>query len=264
MKNPKDLNREAWNIRAKKHLDTTFYDMSAFKSGASSLKEIELGLLPDLSGLKVLHLQCHFGQDSLSLARMGAQVTAVDFSEEAIAIAKVLSKEMDLPVHFICSDIMVPDLLQGETFDLIFMSYGVLTWHEDLSPLAELIERCLAPDGRVLLVEFHPHMQMYNDSNTVIEHSYFMDGPIEGFQVGSYATEGDKDPIPYVVWNHSLGEVLNTLIGAGLILEFVQEYDFSPYPCFENLVQVDEERWMVEGLEGKIPMCFAVRARKAD
>jgi SAM-dependent methyltransferase len=159
---------------------------------------------------------------------------------------------------------MAPDLLKGETFDLIFMSYGVIVWHEDLSPLAELIERCLAPDGRLLLVEFHPHMQMYDDSNTVIEHSYFMDGPIEGVQEGSYATEQDTEPIPYVVWNHSLGEVMNTFIGAGLILEFVQEYDFSPYPCFENLVQVDEERWMVKGLEGKIPMCFALRARKEE
>ena len=255
-------NLQSWNERAKKHVNTEFYDQKAFMAGKSSLKEIELALLPDLEGLRVLHLQCHFGQDSLSLARMGAQVTAVDFSQDAIDIARRLAEELSLPVEFICSDVMAADLLKGRTFDLVFMSYGVLVWHEDLAPLAELIARCLNPDGRLLLVEFHPFMQMYDDATRHLTHSYFQDGPISGVESGTYADRKDSEEISYTVWNHSLGEIMSALLGAGITPEYFQEYDFSPYPCFNNLENVGTDRYMLKGMEGKVPMVFALRGRK--
>jgi len=261
MKKAIQANKKSWDQRASLHVHSEFYDVIAFKGGKCSLKEIELALLPDLHGLRVLHLQCHFGQDSLELARNGAQVTAVDFSEKAISIAKEMAAEMKLDVRFICADVNDPALLKGEKFDLVFMSYGVLVWHEDLGALAELISGCLDPDGRFLLVEFHPFMQMYDDTTEQMVHSYFMDGPISGEEEGSYAEKGSQEKISYTVWNHSLGEIMNSFLGAGLNLEYFQEYDFSPYPCFENLVNVGESRWMLEGMEGKIPMCFAMRMK---
>jgi SAM-dependent methyltransferase len=255
-------NLDAWNTRAKKHIHSAFYDQPSFMAGKSSLKEIETALLPSLDGLKVLHLQCHFGQDSLSLARLGAHVTAVDFSQDAINIAKGLSKEMKLPVEFICADVLDPKLKLEQDFDLVFMSYGVLVWHEDLAPLAELVSRSLSDDGRFLLVEFHPFMQMYDDATEHLTHSYFQDGPISGVEEGTYADRNDQEEITYTVWNHSLGEIMNSFIGAGLQVEFFQEYDFSPYPCFNHMIEVGSSRFMVEGKEGKVPMVFALRAGK--
>src|SRR5690606_3899602 len=158
-----DKNRALWNARVAAHVNSDFYDMAGFRAGKSSLKPPELRLLGDLSGKSVLHLQCHFGQDTLSLARMGAEVTGLDFSDEAIRTARALAEELQLPASFVCGDLYdAPALLQRQ-YDVVFTSYGVIGWLPDLNRWAEVVASCLKPGGRFVFAEFHPVVWMLDD-----------------------------------------------------------------------------------------------------
>src|SRR5436189_4993553 len=128
-----ELNRRAWNMRTTYHVQSSFYHVKEFTKGESSLNAIELALLGDIKGKSILHLQCHFGQDSLSLARMGAKVTGVDLSDKSIEKAKELNKQLDLDADFICCNIYdLPNHLTKE-FDIVFTSYGTIGWLPDLN-----------------------------------------------------------------------------------------------------------------------------------
>lgn len=261
-KNYIQINRKAWNDLVPKHLESDFYEMEAFLKGKNTLKEIELPLLGDLRGKKVLHLQCHFGQDSLSLARMGARVTGVDFSENAIEAAKDLNVRLDLSARFICSDIYgLPDHLD-EKFDVVFSSYGTIGWLPDIHRWASIVEQYLKPGGQFVFAEFHPVVWMFDDKFQEIKYRYFNDGILEETETGSYADQDSGEERNYISWNHSLSEVINALLERGLQLDCFREYDFSPHNCFQHTVQVGESGYRIEHLEDKIPMTYALRMIK--
>ncbi|HEX8328057.1 MAG TPA: class I SAM-dependent methyltransferase [Hymenobacter sp.] len=258
-----DLNRALWNARTGPHLASDFYAVEAFKAGRSSLNGLELDLLGSVAGLRVLHLQCHFGQDSLSLARLGAQVTGVDLSDEAIAAARRLSAELGVPAEFICCDVYdLPAHLPDAQFDLVFTSYGVLGWLPDLTRWAALVQRYLRPGGRLVLVEFHPVVWMFDNDFTHVQYSYFNAGPIEETEVGTYADTGAAISNPSITWNHGLGEVLGSLLGQGLRIEQFQEYDYSPYNCFAHAVANPDGSYHIGPLGAKAPLVYAVVARR--
>ena len=166
------VNNEAWDAWAALHVESDYYDVEGFKKGSSTLNRIELEELGDVAGKTLLHLQCHFGLDSLSLARMGAEVTGVDFSSEAIANAQRLNDEVGLKARFIRSDIYeLPDSLDGQ-FDIVFTSYGVLRWLPDVERWGKAIARCLKPGGVFHIVEYHPFASVFE-----------ADGPISDFRV---------------------------------------------------------------------------------
>jgi SAM-dependent methyltransferase len=256
-----DINRDSWDKRTKLHVNSDFYRHKDFLTGQTSLKEIELKLLGDLTGKKVLHLQCHFGQDSISLARMGAIVTAVDLSPIAIEFAKKTALEMDVEVEFICSDILSPNLLVGRAFDLVYATYGTICWLPDLKPWAQLVNDKLSKDGQLLLIEFHPILDIYDDEMQNIRYSYFNVEPIKGATVGSYA-EKSTDEIPYVVWNHPISDVLSSLLRNGLHIAHFEEYPFAPYPCFTGSVANGKDRYVIERFGSKMPMCYSLIVRK--
>ena len=147
-----ELNRESWNRRTAVHLTSEFYDVEGFLNGKNTLKDIELNLLGDISNKKVLHLQCHFGQDSISLSRLGAKVTGVDFSDKAIESARILNEQTKTDAVFICCDIY--DLPQhlDETFDIIFTSYGTIGWLPDLNKWAQIVSRFLKTGGKFIFM----------------------------------------------------------------------------------------------------------------
>ena len=139
-------NQSTWDKRAEHHIDSDFYDVKGFLEGNTSLKTIERSALGDVSGKTMLHLMCHFGQDTLSWARMGAKATGMDISSEAIRNARALNDQLGLDVRFIQSNIYdISDHLHEETFDIIFASYGVLGWLPDLNQYAHLVARHLKP-----------------------------------------------------------------------------------------------------------------------
>ncbi|MCC2545393.1 class I SAM-dependent methyltransferase [Hymenobacter sp. BT175] len=258
-----DLNRAMWNDWTGPHLESAFYDVEAFKAGRSSLNQPELDLLGSVTGQRLLHLQCHFGQDSLSLARLGARVTGVDLADQAIAAARQLSQDIGVPAEFICSDVYsLPGQLPAGQFDVVYTSYGVLGWLPDLDRWAAVVAHCLRPGGRLVLVEFHPVVWMYDSDFTRVDHSYFNQGSILETENGSYAAPGSGSTHQSITWNHSLSEVVSSLLGQGLSISSFREYDYSPYPIFANAELVGEGQYVVGPLGRKLPLLFSVVAEQ--
>jgi SAM-dependent methyltransferase len=257
-----DANKEGWNKKATIHKDSVFYDVQSFKCGKSSLNKIELEELGEVRGKALLHLQCHFGMDTLSWAREGAIVTGIDFSDEAIKTAKELSAELNIPAKFICCNVY--DTLQyiDSQFDIIFTSYGVINWLPDLDKWASIISSSLKPNGIFYMVEFHPVIWMMDDDFQYIKYPYHNEAVIEDEQTGSYADRYSDTHYKEYSWNHGISEVLNALIKHGLTIGHFNEFNYSCYDCFNKTVLGNDGYWRIKGLENKIPMMYSVKAVK--
>ncbi len=262
MNNYLDINKKLWNERTLHHVDSEFYDVKGFLEGKSSLKEIELGLFGDVKGKTILHLQCHFGQDSLSLARMGAKITGVDLSDAAIQKAKELNIELGTDAEFICCDIYSLKDHLDKKFDMVFTSYGTIGWLPDLDKWADIIQHFLKPGGEFVFVEFHPVVWMFDDNFTQIEYSYFNREPIITQSEGTYTDRNANiDSVEYG-WNHPLDEVIMALMNQGLHLHHFKEYDYSPYNCFKHMMKLGDDCYSIESLGRKIPMVYSIKAIK--
>ncbi len=259
-----EINRQSWNNRLDSHLKSAFYDLEGFLKGGSSLKDIELKLLGDLQGKTILHLQCHFGQDTISLSRLGAEVTGVDFSDKAIESAKQIAKDTNAKVNFICCDIYdLPNHLEKQ-FDIVFTSYGTIGWLPDLDRWAKVLSKYLKPKGKFVLVEFHPVVWMFDNNIENIAYNYSNAGAIVETESGTYADKSAEITQSYVMWNHSLSEVINNLIKNGLEINSLDEFDYSPYNCFNKTIEFEPGKFRIEHLGNKIPMVYAIVALKRE
>jgi 2-polyprenyl-3-methyl-5-hydroxy-6-metoxy-1,4-benzoquinol methylase len=256
-----EINRNSWNRKTEIHLHSAFYDMEGFLKGNTSLNSIELNLLGDVKGKRILHLQCHFGQDSISLSRMGAEVTGIDLSDAAIAQAREIAAKTGTNTRFICSDVyQLPEVLH-EKFDLVFTSYGTIGWLPDMDKWARVITHFLKPEGSFVFAEFHPVVWMFDSAFKEVAYNYFNSEPIVETESGTYAEKESDITLDYVSWNHSLGEVLSALLANGLTLEQFQEFDYSPYDCFKGTVEIAPRKYRIQHLENKIPMVYALKAK---
>ncbi len=256
------INKESWNNKVDLHLASDFYDMEGFLQGKSSLNSIELDLLGNIKGKSVLHLQCHFGQDSISLSRMGAKVTGIDLSDKAIATAKDIATQTGEDVTFICSDVYSLPAHLTEQFDVVFTSYGTIGWLPDLNKWAAIIAKFLKPNGHFVFAEFHPVVWMFNDAFSSIAYNYFNTETITYTETGTYADKEAPITQSYVSWNHAISEVLGSLLTNGLTLEAFQEFDYSPYDCFQHTKAIAPNKFRIAHLENKIPMVYALKATK--
>ena len=257
-----DINKQSWNNRVDAHFKSSFYDVDRFIEGKSSLNEIELQLLGDLNGKSVLHLQCHFGQDTISLARLGATATGVDLSDKAIAQAQLLSQQTNTPAQFICCDIYdLPNHL-NEQFDIVFTSYGTIGWLPDLHKWAAVIQQFLKPGGKFVFVEFHPVVWMYDDDFSKVAYNYFNTGPIYETESGTYADRDAAIQQSYVMWNHGLAEVFTAMLRHNLSITTFQEFDYSPYNCFKHTVEIAPGKFHIQHLGNNIPMVYTIVAIK--
>ncbi|WP_347069407.1 class I SAM-dependent methyltransferase [Flavobacterium sp. WV_118_3] len=265
MEIPKDYlatNKATWNQKVDYHVDSDFYNTEAFLNGKSTLNDIELHLLGDVTGKKILHLQCHFGQDTLSLARMGAKVTGMDLSDKAIAKARELAEQLNLDATFVCSDVYdLPHQLEGE-FDIVFTSYGTIGWLPDLDKWAQVIHHFLKPGGKFVFAEFHPVVWMFDYDFTKIEYSYFNTETIIETTSGTYADKEAPLKNESVSWNHPLTEVFQSLIKNTLEINTFEEYDYSPYSCFNEVEEFAPNKFRIKHLDNKIPMVYAIVATK--
>ena len=210
----------------------------------------------------ILHLQCHFGQDTISLGRLGANVTGVDLSDKAIDHAKILAGKANVNATFICCDIYDLPAHLNEQFDIIFTSYGVIGWLPDMNKWAQIISNYLKPNGKFVFVEFHPIVWMFDDDFKRIEYNYFNSGAIRETQEGTY-TDGENDLLQEcVTWNHSLREVINSLIQSGLTISSFDEFDYSPYNCFSQTVECEPNKYRIKHLSNHIPMVYSIIATK--
>ena len=261
-------NKELWDKLAKIHHKSEFYDVDGFLKGNQTLDPIELEELPDLSGKKLLHLMCHFGMDTLSIARLGAEATGVDFSHEAIELAKELGKTAKVEAKFVCSNIYdLPENLEGE-FDIVFTSGGVIMWLPDLEEWARIISHFLRAGGFFYIREFHPFGYVFDDEKGVtdlrVRHPYFQDKePLSFEDEGSYASEdAETGGIPSFEWNHPISRIINVLIDAGLSIDFFHEFPMTTYKALPFMVEKEPGRWVLPEDEDKVPFMFSLKATK--
>ena len=257
-----ETNRESWNKKVAVHAASDFYNLEEFKNGASSLNDYELNALGDVSEKSLLHLQCHFGQDTLSWSRMGANCTGVDLSDEGIKLAKGLSNKLELEAKFVCCNVLNVSNHISEKFDIIFTSYGTIGWLPDLNHWAEMIYERLKPNGVFYIVEFHPIAWMfdYTSDPPKLKYGYMQKDAIYEEYEGTYANSNSKLISKEYGWNHSLSEVINSLINAGLKIELFKEHNASPYNIFPNLIKNKEG--MFEMSNKLYPLIFEIKASK--
>lgn len=260
------VNQDNWNDRTKLHIDSEFYDLDSFKLGKESLKTIELNELGDLTGKEMLHLQCHFGLDTLSWARRGVNVTGVDFSNEAICFARKLNDELNLNAKFVCANVYDVPILVEEKYDIVFTSYGILSWLPDLTRWAEIIHDKLKNGGAFYIVEQHPICNIYEteDGQLKMCNSYFdTKVPSRWESEHSYVRGNStlKNTVSYT-WEHSLSEIVNSLINVGLHIDFIHEFPFSVYEKFPGCMIQDDTGWWRLKENNYIPMLFSLKATK--
>ena len=256
------INKQLWNNKVKIHVESDFYNNDHFIKGKSSLNPIELELLGNVEGKSILHLQCHFGQDTISLSRMGAKTVGVDLSDKAIATAKQLSKQTNTDAEFICSDVYDLPKHLNQQFDIVFTSYGTIGWLPDLDKWAKIVSQFLKPGGQFIFVEFHPVVWMFDDDFKTIAYNYFNVEPIVEIEEGTYADKNADIKQQAVSWNHDLSEVLNSLIKNGISILQFNEYDYSPYNCFNETMEVAPNKYRIKHLGDKIPMVYSLVGEK--
>lgn len=262
MENYLDINKNSWNEKVETHLKSDFYFVDEFIKGRTSLNSIELDLLGNLEGKSILHLQCHFGQDTISLSRLGAKVTGVDFSDQAIHAAKELAEKTNSNAEFVVSDVYnLPNVL-NEKFDIVFTSYGTIGWLPDLEKWANVINHFLKPEGKFVMADFHPVVWMYDDDFEGVNYNYFNEKEIVETYEGTYADFSADIVQKYVMWNHSLSEILQNLINQNLEIKTFKEFDWSPYPCFKHVDEFEKGKWRIKKFGNKIPMVYAFVAQK--
>ena len=255
------VNQSLWNAWTPIHARSAFYNVDAFRAGRLTLNAIELEQLGDVRDKQLLHLQCHFGLDTLSWARLGAHVTGVDFSQPAIALARDLAKDCGITAEFLCANVYDLPTTWADRFDIVYTSYGALPWLPDLATWAGLIARCLRPGGSLHLIEFHPVVAMLDEDGRTIAHPYFAQPGPSRFRVrGSYAEPTAEVSQEACEWSHGLAEVFEALVSAGLSIQRFKEYPYSPYNCFPFLEERSPGEWWIRGLEVGVPITFAMHA----
>ncbi|MDE1461665.1 class I SAM-dependent methyltransferase [Spartinivicinus poritis] len=252
------INREAWDKRAKVHVDSEFYDVKGFLEGKTSLQEIELIELNDVKGKRLLHLQCHFGLDTMSWARKGAIVTGVDLSSVAINTANHIKRQANIDAKFICSDIYQFNDSEEEInyYDVVFTSYGAICWLPDLNKWAETIAKHLKPGGTFYMVEFHPVYDLVSD------YSYFYLAEPVIDESGTYTENCSGEKTKLATWSHPLSNVVNSLIKAGIQINQLNEFPFSPYKCFDGLIEKESGRYYLDKFKYDMPLVFSILGEK--
>lgn len=258
----KSMNKSSWNARVEPHINSEFYDNEQFLKGQNSLKSIELALLGDIKGKSILHLQCHFGQDTISMARIGASTTGVDISDKATAAAAKFAQVTGADAQFITCDIYdLPNHLDKQ-FDIVFTSYGTIGWLPDMDKWAGIVSQFLKPGGKFVFVEFHPVVWMFDDDFKSVAYNYSNDGPIVETQEGTYADRDASIKLEYVSWDHSLSEVMNALLKNGLFIKQFDEHHYSPYNCFAGTEEFEKGKYRIKHIGDKIPMVYSIVAEK--
>jgi SAM-dependent methyltransferase len=260
-----EANRALWDEWTAIHQGSDFYDLESFKKGGVRLHDFEVEEIGDVRGKDLLHLQCHFGIDTLSWARLGARVTGVDFSGQAVELARRLADDLALEATFVHANVLeLPDVLDGK-FDVVYTSRGVLGWLPDVPRWAEVIARFLRPGGFFYIHEIHPFVYVFDieEDATVprVKYPYFARTKPLAFESSDYAVPDApvKQPFAYD-WSHSMGEIINSLVARGLHIEFLHEWPFLNWEM-PFLEKRNDGLWWYPG-PGELPLSFSLKATK--
>lgn len=261
-------NRAHWDERVAVHLRSAFYNVDGFRRGETDLGPIEAAEIGDIAGLRVAHLQCHFGMDTMYLARRGAQVTGLDFSANAIGAARALAAETGSSAEFVEGDLYdAPRLLGEGRHDLVFTSWGTIIWLPDIARWAQVVAGLLKPGGRFYFLDGHPAARALDqagaDAPLVPSYAYFRDAPIEFEGQGSYADRGAVfNHTRSVEWDHPLGAVVGALLAAGLRLTALREHDAAAWQMWPCLVPGTDRLWRMPADRPNLPLSLTIEAVK--
>jgi SAM-dependent methyltransferase len=262
-----EANRLNWEERTAIHVGSRFYDVEGWLASGAGPKKRETDALGDVTGLRLVHLQCHFGKDTLSWARAGAIVTGLDFSPTAIDFARDLAARAGLSdrSEFVCANVYDARQALGDaTFDIVYVSLGALCWLPDIDRWAEQVGELLSAGGRFYIHEQHPLAWSLSDDGLAVEYTYFEES--EPFIEDSDVTYTDAErPIENqrtYEWNHSLGEIVTALLSRGLVVDCLVEHDWTVWPRFSWLVRTEDGQWTMPPGMPRIPLTFTLVATK--
>lgn len=261
------LNRAWWDERVPIHSESNFYDVAGFLADpeAFTVQPFEVEQSGDVTGRTLVHLQCHFGLDTLSWARRGATVTGLDFSAPAVAAANDAARTAALPAEFVAGNVYDSvDLVGGRTFDVVYTGLGAVNWLPDIRRWARVMAALAAPGGLFYLAEFHPLHSVLGDEELTVTYPYFhdTDEPLTWEADGTYADlTAETTHNRTVEWHHGLGDVVTALIDAGLRIEMLREFDHTLFPRWPFLEQRGREYHLPEGTPS-IPLMYSLRARR--
>ena len=265
-------NEALWDAWTAIHANGDFYDLASFRHGGVRLRPYELEMVGDVTGKTLLHLQCHFGIDTLSWARLGAVVTGADLSPAAVELAQSLAVELGFPeARFVRSNVYdLPDALVG-SFDIVYTSRGVLGWLPDVRAWARVVAHFLAPGGRFFITEIHPIAQVFEPEDVApgelrLAYPYWEHTEPLTFEVkGSYAdpTADVGDDLTEHSWDHGLGEIVSALIDAGLRIDTLVEHPFLDWKVDFLVEDTGTDRWRLPlDAGGELPLMFSLLASK--
>ncbi len=264
------VNRARWDELVDIHLRSPDYRVAAFKAGEDHLHPIEAAEIGPIAAKRLIHLQCHFGLDTLCLARRGAVVTGLDFSPAAIDAARSLAAETGLRARFVVGNLYDAPALVGERFDIVYVSWGAINWLPDITRWANIVAAMLETGGFLYLLEGHPAAmalaQEEPGAPILPAYDYFQQpGPLVSFAATSYT--GDPDPVAHTEmheWIHPLGAVVTALIEAGLALDWLHEHDRVAWRMFPCLAEGSDYMWRMPAGRPSLPLAYSLRARKLD
>jgi len=258
-----------WDERVPIHTGSTFYDVDGFKAGKNPLRQWEVDEVGEVAGLDLIHLQCHFGLDTLAWARLGARVWGLDFSQPAIEEATRLARELGIDAHFVTADVLdAVDAVGRRDFDIVYTGLGALLWLPDLSAWAGVVHGLLRPGGRLYLSEFHPFADVLeeHDGKLIAEHDYSADAPVMWDEPGTYADleAATKHNVSYE-WTHPISEVVSVVLDEGLRLELLRERDdYTLFPRYPSLIRGDDGRYRLPEAFPRIPLTYSLMARRTS
>jgi SAM-dependent methyltransferase len=255
-------NRAMWDERVDLHVESDLYNVPGFLAGQCRLRDFEPGELGSVEGRTLLHLQCHFGLDTLSWARRGAIVTGIDFSEPAIEAARKIARRADIPATFEVCDVYETAATLDRTFDIVYTGLGALCWIPDLDAWAREIVRLLVPGGTFYMSEFHPFTDVFGEDDLVVTESYFDDGrPFRDETSGTYSDRSAKtsNNLSYS-WTHPLSRVITALLKVGLTLDSFAEHEYTVFPRFSALSATPgTDIFRFPNDHPRLPMMYSIR-----
>ena len=267
------LNRASWDERAPAHAASADYGTDRYLNDPSFISDIvrfDLPLLGDITGLSGVHLQCHIGTDTISLARLGARVTGLDFSPASLAEARRLVEATGDPVEFVEAEVYdAPRVLGRGRFDFVFTGIGAICWLPSIRRWAEVVADLLVPGGWLFIREGHPMLWTLDERSDrllVVEHPYFeRPEPNVWDEAGTYVeTEAKFETSVTHDWNHGLGEIVTALLDAGMELTMLVEHDSVPWEALPGQMErTDTKEWRLADRPWRLPHTYTLRAVKS-
>jgi SAM-dependent methyltransferase len=260
-------NREFWDERAPLHAAGEFYGLEDFLADpeATTLRPFEIAEVGDVAGRTLVHPQCHFGMDSLSWARRGADVAGIDISPAAVAAAEDAADRAGLDATFLLGNVYdAVEIVGGRTFDIVYTGLGALNWLPDVGRWAGVMAALTAPGGMLYLAEFHPVHGIFGDDDLTVTYPYFQAEPFVWDEPGSYADlTADTSNNRTIEWAHGLGEVVSAVIDAGFTVELLHEFDYTLFPRWPFLVKHGRDAYRLPEGTPSLPLMYSLRARRS-